>query len=253
MRAIKFNLRGETAFFKKPDVNTFLYFTYGNIHKVALIGMLGAIMGFKGYNSQTEKEIYPEFYAKLKDLEVSIVPKRKSEKDLPGVLGKKVQTFNNSVGYASAEAGGNLIVKEQWLEKPSWDIYIKEGHPCYEMLLNRLQSRQYVYMPYLGKNDHLATITAFEEVDLNELAGEQKMMSLCLREDFEMVADEDDEEDFFEEKEIYYKYEEKLPIALEPEQNQYEVATFILTNQKLKPKKANKVYQTEHQENIYFI
>ena len=66
-----------------------------------------------------------------------------------------------------------------------------------------------------------------------------------------MVIDE--EEDFFEEEELYYKYEEKLPIALEPEQNQYEVATFILTNQKLEVKRANKVYQTVHQENIYFI
>ena len=52
MDVLKFQLSGETAFFKRPDVNTYLYFTYGNIHKVALLGMLGAIMGYKGYNSQ---------------------------------------------------------------------------------------------------------------------------------------------------------------------------------------------------------
>lgn len=41
-----------------------------------------------------------------------------------GYIPKKVQIFNNSVGYASAEQGGNLIIKEQWLENPVWDIYV---------------------------------------------------------------------------------------------------------------------------------
>lgn len=41
MDAIKFTLRGNTAFFKKPDVNSYYYFTYGCIHKVALLGILG--------------------------------------------------------------------------------------------------------------------------------------------------------------------------------------------------------------------
>lgn len=35
-----------------------------------------------------------------------------------------VEAFNNSVGYVSQEEGGNLIIKEQWIEKPNWDIYI---------------------------------------------------------------------------------------------------------------------------------
>ena len=41
-----------------------------------------------------------------------------------GFIRKKIQVFNNSVGYASGEQGGNLIVKEQWLEEPSWDVYV---------------------------------------------------------------------------------------------------------------------------------
>ena len=47
MEILKFNLKGSHAFFKVPEVNTYYYFTYGNIHKVALLGMLGAIMGYK--------------------------------------------------------------------------------------------------------------------------------------------------------------------------------------------------------------
>lgn len=41
-----------------------------------------------------------------------------------GIISKKIQIFNNSVGYASKEQGGNLIVKEQWLENPKWEICI---------------------------------------------------------------------------------------------------------------------------------
>lgn len=35
--AIRFELWGNTAFFKKPDVNEYVYFTYNNIHKIALL------------------------------------------------------------------------------------------------------------------------------------------------------------------------------------------------------------------------
>lgn len=254
MRALKFTLKGETAFFKKPDVNTFLYFTYGNIHKVALMGLLGAIMGYRGYNSQKPEEAYPEFYEQLKELEVAIVPMQAEGSEIPGVFGKKVQTFNHSTGHASAEAGGNLIVKEQWLEKPAWEIFIKSDHPVYEALCKRLKNNQYVYIPYLGKNDHLATLLDVYEVELEEANGPQQVNSLCLKQDFEIaVEDEDEEDDFFEETETFYKYEEKLPVKLEKEQNQYETASFILTNKKLKAVKANCIYKTSENQIIYFI
>lgn len=246
MRALKFTLQGKTAFFKKPDVNSYVYFTYGNIHKVALMGLLGAIMGYRGYGSQIGEQVYPEFYERLNELEIAIVPRSKSEHDLPGVFGKKVQIFNNSVGYASGETGGNLIVREQWLEAPCWDIYIKAEHPCYEELLRRLISYQYVYIPYLGKNDHLATILNPHEVELTSVQGAQKINSLFLKQDFEMVAEEE-EDDFDEEVERFYKYEERLPLFLEPEHNQYRLKAFILTNKKMQPLREAQLYQAENQ------
>jgi CRISPR-associated protein Cas5h len=125
MKAISFKLSGKTACFRKPDVNVYTYFTYNNIHKPALLGLLGAIIGLGGYtqlhdeNEQLKKakqplnDKYPEFYEKLQNLKVSIVPLAPN-----GYFSKKIQTFNNSVGYASFEQGGNLVVREQWLENP---------------------------------------------------------------------------------------------------------------------------------------
>ena len=65
MQALKFTLSGKTAFFRRPEVNTYYYFNFGNIHKVALLGIFGAILGYQGYNNTIE---LPEFYQKLKDM-----------------------------------------------------------------------------------------------------------------------------------------------------------------------------------------
>ena len=53
-------------------------------------------------NKKEEGIIYPEFYDKLKDIKISISPNNE------GYFEKKVQVFNNSVGYASKEQGGSL-------------------------------------------------------------------------------------------------------------------------------------------------
>ena len=99
MKSIKFALKGKTAFFKKPEVNAYVNFTYGQIHKVALLGMFGAILGYGGYGQKMWKgrgkkaqliEEYPEFYEKLRDIKISIVPKNEK-----GYIAKKIQYIWN--------------------------------------------------------------------------------------------------------------------------------------------------------------
>ncbi|HJF40214.1 MAG TPA: type I-B CRISPR-associated protein Cas5b, partial [[Clostridium] spiroforme] len=162
MKALKFTLSGKTAFFKRPEVNTNYYFTFGNIHKVALLGIFGAILGYQGYNATKDKGL-PEFYQKLHDLKISIIPRNKN-----GYISKKIQYFNNSVGYASNELGGNLIVKEQWLENPIWDIVVLLDCQEADMLALSLLNNTCIYIPYLGKNDHPANISNVEIIELTE-------------------------------------------------------------------------------------
>lgn len=231
MKALKFTLKGQTAFFKKPDVNTYVYFTYSHIHKVALLGIIGAILGLGGYNNQ-DKAKYPEFYERLKDLKISIVPINGLDNEYRN-FDKKIQTFNNSVGYASQEEGGNLIVNEQWIEKPIWDIYLLEEHALFDEIKRRLVTNQYVYMPYLGKNDHPATIYSVEEIELRATYEIQKIDSLFLQKHFEAIEEEDD---YLEDDKTYYKYQEKLPIDLEESTNQYLLESFMITNRKMKSK-----------------
>lgn len=227
MDVIKFTLSGETAFFKNPEVNAYYYFTYGCIHKISLLGIFGAICGYGGYNQQlASEEEFPEFYRKLKDIKIGIVPKNEK-----GYIAKKIQIYNNSVGYASKEQGGNLIVKEQWLENPKWDIYIQVSEETKE-LSKRLIHKNFVYIPYLGKNDHFADIMDVEMIENVEKDEIDYIDSIFLNKNIK-VKKEDGLFDFDCDDKLF-KYEEMLPITLNSTTNNYELETFIFTNNRIK-------------------
>lgn len=224
--AIKFTLSGRLAFFKKPDVNVKTYFTYNNIHKVALMGLLGAVMGLKGYrnNEMFGEEVpdFPEFYRELSPIKVSIIPNADR-----GYFTKKIQYFNNSVGYASKEEGGNLMVFEQWLENPSWTIYLlNDGgidDNIWTKLCDDLLNGKSVYIPYLGKNDFFADISDVEKVILGAPSGDF-IDSLFIGE----LEDIDDEETINDD--LPFIFSEYAPIGLEKEHNFYVFGRSIFTN-----------------------
>lgn len=242
MKILKFRLWGESAFFKKPDVNTYLYFTYSNIHKVALLGMFGAILGYKGYNQMKANEEFPEFYEKLKDLKVGIEPKEGSR----GNFSKKVQVFNNSVGYASQEQGGNLIVKEQWLENPEWNIYVMINSVEAEELEVYIRECKSTFIPYLGKNDHIANIEYIGTYACKKADADiETIDSLALVKDLD-VSDDTEDVDY------PYKYREDLPIALNKITNMYEYESFIYTNMFMDDIRTEDIYDVEGKNIVFF-
>lgn len=229
MEAVKFTLSGQTAFFKKPDVNEYCYFTYGHIHKVALLGILGAIVGYTGYGTKLQdvkkeknfSKDYPEFYKKLRQIKIAIVPKNEK-----GYIPKKIQIFNNSVGYANKD--GNLIVKEQWLENPVWDIYILINCDEAEYIASYIEKNRCIYYPYLGKNDHPADIMNVKRLTVSNINEKEiKISSLFLERIGKTIKlGEYDDIDII-------RYCERLPIALNPYTNLYEYEDFCYTNARI--------------------
>lgn len=256
MEILRFNLSGKNAFFKKPEVNTFCYFTYGNLHKVALLGMFGAILGYGGYAQmkgfEREKkqskltDNLPEFYERLKDLQVSVLPRGKK-----GYIAKKFQTFNNSVGYASKEQGGNLIVKEQWLENPEWEICLLINSEEAEKLKEAICKRICIYYPYLGKNDHPANITNIVVEEARTCEFEVGRINCLAPEDVVSIADldYDDKEDL----DLFgtFQYREALPIALNEFTNLYRLQTFLYTDEAVNVK-GRDVYELNDKRKIVF-
>ena len=257
MEILRFSLSGKHAFFKKPEVNSYCYFTYGNIHKVALLGIFGSILGYGGYTqmqsfvkAKKQAELtsgYPEFYEKLRFLKVSILPALNCKN---GIIPKKIQTFNNSVGYASREQGGNLIVKEQWLENPEWEICVLVDSEEAEKLKDAICHNKCIYYPYLGKNDHPADIRNIKmekAVRAGSAAGRLNCLSPKEKvgiyvPDYE---DLDDLEDY-----AGFKYEEALPCGMDEWTNHYIIKTYLYTDDFIETEAD--VYELEDGKRILF-
>lgn len=228
MDGIKFTLNGKTAFFKQPDVNSYCYFTYGNIHKPCLLGMLGSMLGLDGRLQQKvkidngENIVYPEYYEKLNGLKISIVPKKSK-------FYKSIQSFNNSTGHASKELGGVLIVRQQWLEDVEWDVYLLKGSVDKELwnrLVQYLRDGYSVYPMYLGANNHFAEISNVKEIALDKIEEVYKINSLYVDEGVELgeVIDIEQEE---------FTIGEYLPIALNETTNLYVKKKVKFTNREV--------------------
>lgn len=223
--AVKFELSGKNALFKKPDVNASVYFTYNNIHKIALLGLLGAIIGLNGWRNykmfEEEPREYPEYYQELKKISVSIIPLAPK-----GYFSKKIQYFNNSVGYASEEKGGNLQVFEQWLEEPDWLIFLKNGgikQELWNKLCDNFISKQCIYIPYLGKNDFPATIQDVQLINLSP--GKSSFIDSLFIGESDMIDDNETRDG----KSPYF-YTEYSPTGLQPKYNFYTYSRTIYTN-----------------------
>lgn len=246
MKALRFILSGKTACFRKPDVNVFAYFTYNNIHKPALLGMLGAIIGLGGHNQLFDKnqglkksslsydDGFPEFYEKLKELKIAITPLAPN-----GYFSKKIQTFNNSVGYASFEQGGNLIVREQWLENPQWQILIHDDESgAFQKISKYLLGGKSVFIPYLGKNDHPAKIDEVKMVELLPFIKDQKVSSLFEEDKLRIVKSPP-------RGELSYYFKEISPIRLNEQHHFYEYANLVFTNHKIENENVEDVFSCE--------
>ena len=235
MKALRFRLSGKTGFFKQPDVNTYLYYTYGQIHRVALLGLLGAILGYKGYNEKDRKK-YPEFYKKLKELKISVVSEGNN-----GVFDKKLQVFNNSTAFASNHQGGNLVIRQVWLENPSWLIYILLDSYQSEMIKEYILNKKTIFTPYLGTNDHMANISNCKIVDL-EKSDENIIDSLFWDEDFKLRL-----------KSKMYKYEENLPFFLEEDTERYIRKKTLASNGEVRKKSDKNVIFKDLDNNLKLV
>lgn len=56
-KLVSFDLKADFGFFKKPDIND-IYLTYNMLHKPALLGILGAIVGLQGFQENSILPVY---------------------------------------------------------------------------------------------------------------------------------------------------------------------------------------------------
>lgn len=248
-KLISFDIMADFGFLKKPDTNEPMYLTFNMIHKPFVLGLLGAILGERGFQ---KNEVLPDYYLKLKDTLIGIMPLSKEE-NFKGNFQKMVITYNNGVGYASKETGGNLIITEQTLIKPYYRIFLLTD---IQELIRRVQNYEAEFLPYLGKNDFSLWWENVQVYDYKEFepTSSFKVNSLFIKKMIVKDGKEVDDDvpawemDFTSGEFMYF---ERLPVGYDDELFQYEYQPFVLTTFKIKKDyKIDNLYQLDNDEVI---
>lgn len=218
MEVLKFNLWGLGACFTRPHINS-VFSTYSHIHKVALLGMLGAVIGIE--KDGAKKGETPNFYKELGNLKVSIVPKKPRFFTVDNVITETSNMLNKH------SDGSTYIAYYKELYRPSWDVYILgDDSDNYKKIKDYIVAGKMHFLPYLGKNQFHGTIQEAEILECEdvELSDKETIDSLFPREAVEVEIDEED----FSKDRIYIG--EYMPVALDDRLNQYIEKYLVFTN-----------------------
>lgn len=235
---VSIDLYAQFGFLKKPDINDGIYLSYNMLHKPALLGILGAIAGLKGYSIEGEMEPsdVPEYRKELEELKVAIQPLHSQN----GNFSKEVIKYTNTVGYASEETGGVLIIDEQTLIRPSYRVYLllDIDNELQLTLYDRLKNQEAEFIPYLGKNDHQLWWKNFWvwKILENEYKPNQnfRVDSIFIKPSGEKLQREARLVSYGEDS-VRFMYFERLPEGWHLELPHYQLVEFLLTNYPLSP------------------
>lgn len=198
------------------------------LHKPALLGILGAIIGLQGYQKNGE---FPQYYRILKDLRIGIKPLN----DDKGNFTKNMVTYNNGTGFASSETGGNLMVTEQFLIKPAYRCYLLLNleNEDEKFLYGNLKSYKAEFLPYMGKNDFSAWWTNFKEygsVSIFDFQCNYKIASAFNKTEAVSGYIAKSMSIFDPKQEPTWAYFEKLPVSFDENLYQYIYGDFVYSN-----------------------
>ena len=246
MKAVRFTLSGDFAFFKKPEHNMLGNrsevgrITFNQIPKTAILGIFGSILGLSSFNGGNE------YYEKLSDITVSIIPKN------PHFLHTTHQYIDHTgmLYFDKGKSTRNLLFSEDVLVAPSWDIVLDDGNLKEDIADSLLRGRSMCHL-YLGKNEFFAKIDNVKEISLEKVSKEET-------DEFEtfssiFVSNEElTEDDFKTSLSEHFFYKEFLPYGFD-EKNEYFYKPHYFTDYDVKTDKIDDskgIYETEDEEGL---
>ncbi|SOD93120.1 type I-B CRISPR-associated protein Cas5b [Spirosoma fluviale] len=231
---LSFDLKADFGFFRKPDVNEGIQYSYNMLHKPALLGIMGAIAGLKGYQ---QKGHWPQYYTLLKSVLVGIAPLNHER----GSFAKVAITYTNTVGYANAD--GALIVHENTLRCPAYRVFVLLDHTndVQARLATRIKQQEAEFVPYLGKNEFTAWWDNVHEYEIDRTMPTESFALVSLfdrrvKTDSNAIASGKDQLDFVDmsHPKGSYVYFERLPSGFDEELLQYDLTNFVYTDYPIK-------------------
>jgi CRISPR-associated protein Cas5h len=254
-KLISIDLKSDFGFFRKPDANNTVNLSYNMLHKPALLGIFGAIVGLDGYK---EKGKSPQYYEVFKDLKVGISPLEHEK----GNFQKTVIKYSNTVGYANS--GSTFLTEESTLIKPSYRVYVLLDltNDYQKLLFENLKDGKAEYLPYFGKNEFAAwwEKESFEDYNFEAVAklkADGKIKTLFLKEDIVNEQKASPVFDFtnFWENETLYMYFERLPTGFDDSLFQYQIKDSVFLTFMIKPSAniRNLFYLTDNQYYVQLL
>lgn len=242
-KLVSIDLKSDFGFFRKPDANNTINLSYNMLHKPALLGIFGAIVGLEGYK---EKGKPPQYYEVFKNLKIGIEPLDHEK----GNFQKTVIKYSNTVGYANS--GSTYLTEEATLIKPSYRVYalLDLEDENQHLLFEYLKQGKAEYLPYFGKNEFAAWWENFQDYDyqaIEQPLGDFKIKTLFLKKD---IIKEQKTTPFFDfmsfwEKETPFMYFERLPRGFDLTLFQYILGDSVFTTFGLK--------QSANIDNLYHL
>ena len=247
MKLISFDVQADFAFFRKPETNNTINLSYNIIHKPAILGFLGAVLGLAGYR---EKGKLPAYYEKLKSVKIGVEPLQHEK----GNFAKTNIKYTNTIGYANK--GTNFLTEELTLINPAYRIYLllDENDALHDQLLASLRKGDSVFVPYLGKNEFTAwwEPSSYKEhrfSDITIRAGESVKIVTVFQKEIQLKDQlEAPFPDFskpFNFEESPFVYFERLPKQFDEVLMQYELVEFAYSTYQIK--------NAQLLENLYFL
>lgn len=215
MEVLKFTLSGSGATFSNNSSNAVIT-TYPHIHKVALCGLIGAVIGI-----EKESQNPMKFYNELKSLKIAIVPKKNK-------FNINQTTHTNTTGHYNKRCTYLICYDE--LINPSWDIYIADtGNKYFSKLKEYMLDGKSHFLPYLGKNKWFAKFSnvAILEGGYSGDFIDNQINGLYPLKYFEL-EEEDNDDDLLSLNRQYFEF--FLPIELNNEIKCYEHEKIVITN-----------------------
>ncbi|MGB4414798.1 MAG: type I-B CRISPR-associated protein Cas5b [Paludibacter sp.] len=234
MKLISFDLKADFAFFRKPDTNATINLSYNIIHRPAVLGILGAIVGLEGYK---EKGKLPQYYDVLKDVKIGIEPLSHDK----GNYSKTNIKYSNTVGYANK--GTNFLTEELTLVKPEYRIYLllDEDKNYQKQLADNIKNGCSEFIPYLGKNEFTAWWNSDSYKEYHFSDEKTPEVSIKIKTIFQkMTVLKNNVESSlidllnFDNMESPFIYFERLPKDFDLTLMQYEMAEFAYSNFQIK-------------------
>ena len=228
---VTFEISSLFGFLRKPELNEDIYFSYNTLHKPALLGILGSILGLRGLEGYNTKDDYPEYYTLLSNIPLGIQPITQ----FSGVFDKTIIEYTNTIGYANA--GSTLMVKEQTLIRPHFKIYLllDTNVEIQIKLKTFLEQSEAVFLPYFGKNEHNVIIKNFKVLQLlkdNIPVEDFFLSSIFIKSD--LIKDMIKFEAGAKSSKNKFLYFEELPVGYDVKSKNYAFEKFVYSNYKFK-------------------